>query len=255
MVGAIRRRDAIAIALGAAFVGGCRRRATVGSIIVGSSPTGAPFSFVDPWTNELTGAMIDTVNAVGSIVGLNLELAVTPFSALIPSLMGRKIDLIAAAMLRTRERERLVAFTDPIFPYPAGLVVRGSDAGRYPDLAALREMRVGAQVGSRFIDQLTAAGVGEVRTYDGLSDIIRDVSFGRIDAGYGDEPIFRYQLRVGPHRNARLVAGFTSPAHEELCLVLRKGDPLLGRLNAAITQLQARAIPGIASRWHLEPGT
>ncbi len=55
------------------------------------------------------------------------ETAITPFSALILSLAAGKIDMIAAAMLRTPERERVVAFSDPIYHYAGALIVRGDD--------------------------------------------------------------------------------------------------------------------------------
>ncbi len=247
------RRDifSLPLVLGLAL-GGCGPRVRQpGEIVVGSSATGVPYSFVDPWTNSFTGAMIDTVKAVTGALGLTPDFAITPFSALVPSLVGRKIDMIAAAMLRTPEREKIVAFSDPVFPYPAGLVVPRADHRAYPDLTALRGLRVGAQVGTRFVDQLHEAGVEDVKTYDGLADIVREVSFGRLDAGYGDEPILRYQLRVGPKRDARIVEGFRAPALEELCLVLRKDDPLLGRVNRAIALLRGREIVAIKRRWQL----
>lgn len=249
------RRAALSAAVGAALLAGCTKPARrEGEVIMGSSPTGVPFSFVDPWTNELAGSMIDAGRVVVEALSLKPTFTIVPFAALIPSLVARKIDIIAAAMLRTPEREKVVAFTEPIFPYPAGLVVGADHHGTYPDLSALRDMRVGAQVGSRFIDQLHEAGARRVATYEGLSDILRDVSFGRLDAGYGDEPILRYQLRVGPKRKARLVEEFRAPVLEYLCFALRRDDPLMPRLNAEIERVRADLVPQLARRWLLTEG-
>ena len=162
------------------------------------------------------------------------------------------IDMIAAALLRTPEREKIVAFSRPVYAYEGALVVRDSDRRTYPDLAAARSLRVGGQIGTRFIDQLHAAGVADVSTYENLSDLLRDLDHGRIDAGYGDAPILRYQLRVGPRRAVRIVSGFRAPAREELCLVMRKGDTLLPQINRAIERLLPRRIPEIARHWQLE---
>jgi polar amino acid transport system substrate-binding protein len=106
--------------------------------------------------------------------------------------------MIAAAMQRTRDRAEIVDFSAPVFSYGGGLIVRKGERGSYPALSAVRDMRVGAQVGTRFVDQLRGAGVTRVKTYDGLGEIVRDLANGRIDAGYGDEPILRYQLRAAP---------------------------------------------------------
>jgi polar amino acid transport system substrate-binding protein len=252
---AVPRRGVLLSLLSAAVLGGCARtERRPGEIVVGSSPTGVPFSFVDPWTNELTGSMIDAARSVVGAVSLQPSFAIVPFAALIPSLLARKIDMISAAMVRTPEREKVVAFSEPVLPYPAGLVVRSGDRGLYPDLGALRDRRVGVQFGTRFVEQLQAAGVREVVTYDGPADILREVSLGRLQAGYGDEPIFRYQLRVGPKRDARLVGEFRAPSLEYLCFVLRREDPVIPILNAEIERVRPRLSREIADRWHLGEG-
>ena len=80
---------------------------------------------------------------------------------------------------------------------------------------------------------------------------MRDLENGRIDIGYGDEPILRYQLRVGSRRNVRIVEQFRAPALEELCLVMRPDDARLPKINAAIARLKAREIPAINRKWGL----
>ena len=78
-----------------------------------------------------------------------------------------------------------------------------------------------------------------------------DLVLEKIVVAYGDEPILRYQLRVGTKRNVRIIEGFRPPALEELCLVMRKRDPRLDRVNAAIERLSAAAIPAINRKWGL----
>ncbi|MEI9851427.1 MAG: transporter substrate-binding domain-containing protein [Sphingomonas sp.] len=102
-----------------------------GAVVIGSSPTGVPFSFVDPWTNALAGSMVDTAKAIAGVLGLAPDLRITSFSALIPSLLAGKIDMVAAAILRTPEREKIVDFSKPVYAYSGALVVRGDDRARY----------------------------------------------------------------------------------------------------------------------------
>jgi len=239
----------------AALAGGCARtadRRTGGGVVVGSTATGVPFSFYDVRTNELTGAMVDIAKAVANQAGLPVEVQVTAFSALIPSLRVGKIDIIAAAMLRTPAREAVVAFSDPVYAYGGGVVVRADDTRRYPDLRALRGRRVGAQVGGRFVDQLVEAGVSDVRTYDSLADILRDLRLGRLDAAFGDEPIIRYYLRVTRTKALRLADEYVQDALEDVCLILRKDDVALARrVNAAIAQIKSTKIAEIVRKWEL----
>lgn len=229
-----------------------RRRREPGEIWVGSSPTGVPFSFVDPATNELTGAMIDIAKAALRQLGIEGDYRAAPFSALIPSLTTGRIDMIAAAMQRTPDRAKIVDFSTPVFSYGGGLVVRSDDRASYPTLSAVRRLRVGVQVGTRFVDQLHTAGVSRVATYDGLGEIVRDLANGRIDAGYGDDPILRYQLRVGPRRPVRIANEFSPPVREHLCLIVARDSPLLPRLDDAIARLKTAEIPAILHHWKLD---
>jgi polar amino acid transport system substrate-binding protein len=238
--------------MGAGLLSACTRAARDPHVVVvGASPTGVPFSYVDPATNRLTGAMVDIAGALCARIGLVADFRIVPFAALVPSLVTGRIDLIAAAMLRTPARERLVGFSDPVFAYAGGLALRGDDRGRYPDLAALRGRRVGAQIGTRFVDQLHDAGIADVVTYQGLGDMMRDLAHGRIDAAYGDEPIERTILRVGPRWNLRLAEDFRAPGKEPLCLIGRPHAPLLNRLSHEIAGPARPQLATILNHWGL----
>jgi polar amino acid transport system substrate-binding protein len=244
-------RRALLGALAGIATGACARRPASGTVRVGSSATGVPFSFVDPWSNELTGFMVDTVTLVAATANLPIELEVVPFSALIPSLLAHRIDMIAAAMLRTPQRAQVAAFSNPVFSYGGGLVVAASNHNQYRSLTDARHLRVGAQVGTRFTDQALAAGIQQVPTYDNLADMLRDLSHGRIDAVYGDAPILAYHMKTGARPNLRMVKEFVSPAEEPCCLILRRDDPRIGAVNAAIDPLRTQRIPALARHWGL----
>lgn len=223
-----------------------------GGFIVGSTATGVPFSFIDMKTHELTGAMVDIARAVAAEAGFAVQMQVTAFSALIPSLTARKIDIISAAMLRTPAREAVVAFSAPVYAYGGAVAVRAGDTAANSSLSQLRGRRVGAQVGTRFVDQLASAGVESVKTYDNLADCLRDLRLGRLDAVFGDAPIIRYYLRVTGTDQIRLDESYRPADLEEVCLVLRKDDPaLLTRVNAAIAQIRSTKIAGIVRQWGL----
>jgi len=220
--------------------------------LVGSTATGAPFSFIDLKTNTLTGAMVDIVRAVAGDAGLQIDVRVSAFAALIPSLTSRKIDIISAAMLKTAARARVVDFSEPIYSYGAGLVVPVKDTRNYQRIEDLKGQTVGVQVGTRFFEQLQAAGAKQVKTYDNLMDMLRDLSADRIGAAYGDAPILAYELGQLKVQKARLVKSFKPPSIEDVCLVVRKDEAeLLGRLNAAVQRIKTTKIKAIIDRWGL----
>jgi polar amino acid transport system substrate-binding protein len=141
--------------------------------IVGSTATGVPFSFLDVKTTKLIGAMVDIVQAIAADSGFIIDLRVTAFGALIPSLTTKKIDIISAAMLKTPARAKVVDFSEPVYAYGAGIVVPVISRKEYKTIDDLRGTAVGAEVGTRFVEQLKGARVREIKTYDNLMEIVR----------------------------------------------------------------------------------
>lgn len=114
---------------------------------------------------------------------------------------------------------------------------------------------VGAQVGTAFVDALNKKGIyKEVRTYDSVADIMRDVALGRIKAGFGDKPILAYQLQHNPNPQLRLVAEYQPSVKGQLCFVVRKGDAAtLEQLNAGIRKIKADGtLTEIIKKWQVE---
>ncbi|WP_050475989.1 ABC transporter substrate-binding protein [Herbaspirillum rhizosphaerae] len=224
------------------------------SYTVGATSTGVPFTFLDIKTNKLQGMMVDTVTAVGKNAGFAVNVQQTPFAALIPSLTSNKIDIIAAAMLKTAARAQIVDFSDPVYSYGEGLFVNAEDKHVYKSLDDLKGEIVGAQVGTVFVDALNKkGGFKEVRVYDSIADMMRDVGLGRIKAGFGDRPIVAYQLSQGANPQVRLVKEYQSTLMGDVCLVVRKGETqLLERLNKAIATAKADGtIARIVQQWNL----
>jgi polar amino acid transport system substrate-binding protein len=236
------------------FALGLRRaQAAAGrTYIVGSTATGVPFTFIDVKTNTLTGAMVDIMKAIAVDAGFQIDLRATAFGALIPSLTTKKIDIIAAAMLKTPARAKVVDFSEPVYSYGAGIVVPARGSRDYKTIQDLRGVAVGVQVGTRFFEQLQTAGVREIKTYDNLMEMLGDLSVGRIGAAYGDAPIFAYQIAQAKTQSARVAKEFQPPNVEDVCLVVRKGDTeLLGRIDASVKHLRMTTIKAILDRWGL----
>jgi len=219
---------------------------------VGATATGVPFTFLDVKTNSIQGMMVDTVTAVGKAGGFSVNVQQTVFSALIPSLTARKVDIISAAMLKTPARQEVVDFSDPVYSYGEGLIVKDSDTRAYVSLDELKGEVVGAQVGTVFLDMLHKKGIfKEVRSYDSVADMTRDLSLGRIKAGLGDQPVIAYQLRQAAFNGVKLVQSYKSVNVGDVCLVVRKGDTqTLERLNKAIAKVKADGtLAAIVGKW------
>lgn len=226
---------AVAVAVGAAAPAFAQD-----TIAVGVTATGVPFTFVDTSTQLPTGAMVDLAGAIAADNGMKTNLQVTAFSALVPALTTHKIDMISAGMLATDERRKVIDFSDPVYTYGEAMFVAAANASNYT-IQDLKGETVGAQIGTSFADALRALGVfGEVKLYDSIADIMRDVKLGRIKAGFGDQPIVAYQIVKNPDVGVRLVPTYRPIKSGDVCLGLSKDNPkLLEKVNASIAKLKA----------------
>jgi len=149
----------------------------------------------------------------------------------------------------------VIDFSDPVFPYPEGMVVSASDNTPYKTLADVKGQIVGAQVGTVYVDFLKKNGeFADVRVYDSLADILRDVSLGRIKAGFGDAPILKYQLAQNPDFKAKLVSTYEPKMAGSVGIGVRKTDQeLLKKINASLAKLNANGtVDKILAKWNLK---
>ncbi|CAN0654995.1 ABC transporter substrate-binding protein [Nitratireductor aquimarinus] len=220
---------------------------------VGSTPTGVPFTFLDVKSNKISGVMVDIITAIGEEEGFTPDVKATQWSALIPSLTSDKIDIIAAAMYATEERAKVVDFTDTVYSYGEGLFVSKDDETEYKTPQDLEGKTVGVQVGTAYIEPMKALGVfKEVKIYDSIPDIMRDVQLGRIDAGFGDRPIVAYQLSQGA-ANVRLVKSYDSTITGDVAMSVKPGnDELRASLNEGLKKIKASGkLDEILTKWGL----
>lgn len=220
---------------------------------VGSTPTGIPFTFLDTRTNTITGFMVELIAEIGRRQGFAVDVQATPFAALIPSLTSSRIDIISAAMLATPARREQIDFSNPVYAYGEGVAVREGETRAWRTLADMRGVAAGAQIGTVYIEPLRAAGL-DVRTYDSVADIMRDVSLGRIAAGFGDAPIVSYQIAQGTFRGVRLLPEYRPSLVGSIAMGTRKGDANMARINAGLASMKADgAFAALIAKWNLPP--
>lgn len=219
---------------------------------VGSTPTGIPFTFLDTKTNSIQGIMVDLITEIGKDAGFQVQIEPMQFSALVPSLTSNKIDIISAAMFVTPARKEVIDFSEPFYSYGEGLLVPKGDSKTYTKQDDLKGEVVGAQVGTAFVDALKKSGLfSEVKAYDTIPDILRDVNAGRLKAGFGDYPILAYNLKQGGFPEVRLVDSYKPATVGSVGIGVRKGETaLLGKINASLAKLKANGtIDKILEKW------
>jgi polar amino acid transport system substrate-binding protein len=220
---------------------------------VGSTPTGVPFSFLDTKTNTIQGVMVDIVTEVGKRSGFDVQIEPMQFSTLIAALTTSKIDLISAAMYITPVRKEQVDFSDAIYTYGEGLIVPKTDTKDYVTFDDMKGYAVGAQVGTVYVEPLKKI-FGDVKLYDTIPDIMRDVNIGRLQAGFADYPIAAYNVQQGNFPDARVVKTFKPTITGSIGIGVRKGDQeLLKKVDTALAAMKADGtVKKILAKWGLE---
>jgi polar amino acid transport system substrate-binding protein len=221
---------------------------------VGSTPTGVPFTFLDTKTNSIQGVMVDLITEIGKDAGFQVQIEPMQFSTLIASLTSNKIDIISAAMFATAARKEVIDFSNPVYTYGEGLLVPKTDTKNYATQEDLKGEVVGAQVGTAFVDALKKTGLfAEVKAYDTIPDILRDVNTGRLKAGFADYPILAYNLKQGGFPEVRLVDSYKPTVIGTVAIGIRKGDQdLMTKINASLARLKANGtVDKILDKWGL----
>jgi polar amino acid transport system substrate-binding protein len=250
--GAMALRRLVQAAIAALMVAGAMPASAQQVLKVGSTPTGIPFTFLDTKTNSIQGIMVDLITEIAKDAGFAVQIEPMQFSALVPSLTSNKIDIISAAMFATAARKEVIDFSDAVYTYGEGLVVPKADAKNYASQEDLKGATVGAQVGTAFVDALKKTGLfSEVKVYDTIPDILRDVNAGRLKAGFADYPILAYNLKQGNFAEVRLVDSYKPVTVGTVAIGIRKSDTeLLAKINASLAKLKASgAIAKILEKW------
>jgi polar amino acid transport system substrate-binding protein len=222
---------------------------------VASTPTGVPFTFLDTKTNQVSGIMVDLMKAIGKDQGFAIEVTPMTFSTLIAALQAGKADVIAAAMYITPTRQEVVDFSDPIYTYGEGVFVAAKDTKDYKSMEDLKGETVGVQIGTAYVKPLTDSGLyKEIKVYDTIPDIIRDVNVGRIKAGFADFPIVAYQLAQGGYPETRLAKNYKPVLTGSVGIAVKKGDKaMLDKINASLRKFKGDGtIDKILAAWGLK---
>jgi polar amino acid transport system substrate-binding protein len=222
---------------------------------VGVTPNGIPFTYLDPESHTIQGAMADVVRFIGAQAGFAVSFQPAAFGSLIPMLSDQRIDLIGAAMLITAPRRALVDFSAPVFAYREGLVVGIDDKTPYRSVTELKGKVLGAQAGTVYAEFAKhAADSAAVKLYPSIAELLREVSQGRLGAALGDAPVFAYQLAQSASPRARLVSTYRPQLTAEIAIAVRKGDAaLLATIDDALANLRTEGIiERIGARWSVQ---
>ena len=216
---------------GFASAGTLEEIAQRGELRIAVQTQGAPFSFVDK-NGKRTGSSIELCELIAKEMGVKVKFLNYDWDGLIPALLSKKADMLAADMTPTLKRAMKIAFTDP-YMYTGSVVFVKQDS----PIKTLEDVmksgtRIAVLLGSTGEnDAKKAFPEAKLKTYKGGGPLlINAVMAGHTDAGVNDGSAVRGQAASFPPNSVRILRGQLSKS--PLAFAVRYDSPdLLSWLN------------------------
>lgn len=193
----------------------------------------APFNMVDN-EGKLIGFDVDIANALCEQMKADCEIVAQDWDGIIPGLRARKYDAIIASMSITKERLRVVDFSEKYYSNVLAFVA-AKDKTLDTSNEGLKGLTVGAQratiAGQRLED--VYGDIVNVKLYDTQDNAYLDMASGRLDALLSDKfPAYDW-LRSEDGKQFEF-KGADIDINDEIGIAVRKGDKLKDKLSEAI---------------------
>ena len=206
------------------------------TLIVGTEPTFPPFEFTKD--DKYVGFDLDLTDAIIKQMGSKMEFKSMGFDALIPAVQSGQIDLIAAGLDATPEREKQVAFSDPYFTQNGYIIIVRKDNDDIKDWADLEGKNVGAQVGTQQVKLAQEAKAAQVKQLDSNSQAFMELQAKTLDAVAIDQPVGMYYLKQGGDKDLKIV-GTSKGANGMVFAVKKENKELQAAVNKALKEIKA----------------
>jgi len=160
---------------------------SAGTLRIGTTGDTKPYAYTED--GELQGFDVEMAKEVAKRLGLETEFVTQEFSALLPAVANGQLDMAAASISDTAEREKTVDFSDHYFiGYISVLAAEGS--GITDDASSLDGKRLGIVQGTiqDSYAQENFTGAELVRFPDNNSAVAA-LGSGTIDAHFLDFPV------------------------------------------------------------------
>jgi polar amino acid transport system substrate-binding protein len=175
-----------------------------GTLNVATEAQYAPNEFIAPDGHTVIGMDADLMHALGSVMGLKVDMINSNFETIIPGLAAGRYDIGASSFTDTKEREKTVDFVDyfsaGISFYAKssanpGVTVVGDLCGKS---VAVEKGTVEQEEAEAQSKKCTKEGKKAVTVliFAGQNAVNLAVSSGRAELGMADSPVVAYQIKL-----------------------------------------------------------
>ena len=194
-----------------------------GEIVVGVLGSDEPNSFIDPKTRELVGYEVDLGTAIAQRLGVKPVFKQLAVAARIPELTQGRVDLLAASLTHTKERESQIDFSLTTFVTGQKVMVRASSG--VADVAGLAGKKVlTVKGGTQEPNVRKAVPSVDVVTFETTQQAFQALQQGKGIGYVNDEAsLVNDYAKLGAAKKDYIILP-TSISVEPLALGLKKGE-------------------------------
>lgn len=215
-----------------------------GEITVASPQNDVSYFYIDPSTKKLEGTEADIITEIASRLGVNkIETKNSPFVNLLDKLnTDDSIDIASGGIFITPEREKIVAFTQPIYKATEAVVVPTfSNINFKSDLknavVGVEKGTVYESMGERWKNDKI---IKDIVIFQNSTELLDAIYRRKIDAGLVDSVIVKYSLLKNKNIPLRILKDYTPELSGNIAIAVRKNDKtLLNALNEKIKEMKA----------------
>ena len=196
----------LAVGLGApAFAGTLDDIAQKGELVIACQTQGPPFSFIDK-NGERTGSSIELCKLMAQEMGVKVTFLNYDWDGLIPALLSKKADMLAADMTPTLKRAMKIGFSNP-FMYTSTVIFTKPDSP-FKTLEDCKKpgVRIAVLLGSAGETEAKKFTNAEVKTYKGGGPLLIDALVkGHVDIAINDRSAAKGQAANFPPNSIRFI--------------------------------------------------
>ncbi|KRN58389.1 ABC transporter substrate-binding protein [Limosilactobacillus secaliphilus] len=214
-------------------------------LVVGTSADFAPYDFtiVKNGKQKIVGYDMLLANDIAKEMGVKkVKVVNMAFPSLINELQNKKVDIVMAGMAYTKDRAKVVSFSDPYEPHTSKydyILVSPKNKDKYKNLAALKGQTLGAQQSTAQEKAAKNQSKAKVVTESSLNTLSQELKNGTIDGivcSYDNAKAYESEdpSSFAIASNVKFKQGGKEAATR---VAVRKDDKaLLKKVNAAISK-------------------
>jgi polar amino acid transport system substrate-binding protein len=231
-----------------------------GTITVAADASYPPNEFVGPDGKTVVGMDADLMKALGTAMGVKVNVVNETFDSIIPGLASGKYDVGASSFTDTKEREKTVDFVD-YFIAGESFFTKASGGTTVNGLSDICGKTVAVEKGTTEESDAQAqsakckkAGKGavSVQSFNDQNGANLALSSGRAQLGFADSPVADYQVKKS---NGAFKLTGPAFANAPYGLAVPKKSGLAPAIEAALKAVMADGTyTKILTKWGIQSG-